>query len=182
MNFLCIHHTAISHALNKTQLYAVDRYHKEKFAMRSREGWWVCYNDFIDADGTLTHTRHYDEETCAVVGHNCDTPARCDTMSVCLTGNFDVEYPTQSERTALKNYIAAALKKYPGIQIIFHRKLQANRTCPGALLTQEYLNALIRDALVTPVDDAAKEKIAALAGRLDTLRALLARLLALLKK
>ena len=174
---LCIHHTAVSHALQATQLYAVNRYHKQNFNMASRTGWYVCYNDFIDVSGTTTHTRDYDEEACAVVGHNCDIQARCDTISVCVAGNFDIEYPTQAERVALVSYIERMRARYPNIFVTFHNKLQAERTCPGALFTNDYLRGL-----QTPPADLAKTEVERLGKQLDTLRALLARLLALLRK
>lgn len=180
-----IHHTAVSRAKQPTQLYAVNRYHQNTppYNYKGRPstlGWWVGYNYFIDVDGTVTNTRVVGEETIANVGHNCDALTRCDVISVCLAGDFNIELPSDAQIASLKKLVAGFAVSYPGITHTFHREIQPARTCPGALYTHEYHKARILEQ--TSVDDhedtKKKEEIAKLVSRIDYLRALLAKLLA----
>lgn len=149
--YLAIHHTAVKNK-NNSQLLAVDRFHKQKWNMKSSLGYYVGYNDFIDLNAVLAHTRAYSEETMAVVGHNCDIEATCDTISVCLAGDFNQELPNDKQIIALKIYIAKIKTDYPNIEITFHRNLQDGRTCPGALFTQDYLDNVIMEKNTNPPD------------------------------
>jgi len=176
MRYLAIHHTAVSRERQRVQLYAVNRYHEQKWGMRSSLGWYVGYNDFIDVSGILTHTREWGEETVAVQGHNCDVPERCDTISVCIAGNFNRELPVDMQIWTLRNYIAKVRAKYPGIRVVFHRDLQPNRTCAGMLFTDEYLRRrILQEGLQRddPVDEEKEKEISQHSHISDTVRALL---------
>ena len=140
--YFCVHHTAVHTWRN--QLYSVDAYHRNKFKILSSLGWYVGYNHFIDVDGTETTCRNWKEETAAQVGHNCDVPEKCDTISVCLAGNFVYRYPNFKQKRALRRLYKRVGYMYPEIEITLHRKLQANRTCPGKNVTVEYLEDFLK--------------------------------------
>lgn len=185
--YLAIHHTAVKQ--NGNQLNAVNLYHQQKWNMKSSVGWFVGYNDFIDTNGTSTHCRDYYEETMAVVGHNCDIDATCDTISVCLAGDFNQELPNDKQIIILKDYIAKIQADYPGIEITFHRTLQVDRTCPGELFTQQYLdNVIMGKNTIEPdfYDDVKGKQIAKCEQDLKDSRSLIQKLvdyiLALLSK
>lgn len=171
MKYLAVHHTTVH--TTGPQLYAVDKYHKGKWNMKSALGWYVGYNFFIDVDGTITNTRKVGEETVAQIGHNCTNELDCDTISVCLAGNFDVYMPNEKQITALQTL----RQQFPTLEITMHRALQTNRTCPGKNITIDYLNYIIDGTVVHP-DDAEKAKIKELTSILDTLRSIYAKLLA----
>lgn len=171
MKYLAIHHTAVSST--SPQLYAVNRYHKGKFGVRSSLGWYVGYNDFIDIDGRKTHCREWGEETTAVIGHNCDKPERCDTIHVCVAGDFNFDVLAGKQLDALKAHIYEVRKTYPDIQVVGHRDLQDNRTCPGLHINPEAI------AAVVGADYEKAAEIARLQSILDSLRATL---IALLKR
>lgn len=135
---IVVHNTAVARN-GKPQLYAVDRYHKEKFGMRSSLGWWVCYNEFVDEDGTRTKCRREDEETCANIGHNCDVPARCDAYSVCFAMNGDMQKFNVKQEQAWRDIV----EEHPEWGISRHADIQENRTCPGQYITREYLIGLL---------------------------------------
>lgn len=149
--YLTIHHTAVKQE-GTNQLNAVNLYHKQKWNMKSSLGWFVGYNDFIDTNGIITHCRDFYEETMAIVGHNCDTDAKCDTISVCLSGDFNQELPNDKQIIVLKTYIKKIKENYSNIEITFHRNLQTGRTCPGALFTKEYLENVILEKNIVPPD------------------------------
>lgn len=175
IKYLAIHHTAVSRLSGNSQLNGVNAYHKQKWNARSTLGWYVGYNRFIDVNGAFTETRVIGEETIANRGHNCDIEQRCDTISICLAGNFNSELPSDVQIKVLQDQIALIQKGYPDIEITFHRDLQANRTCPGKLFTKEYLKIRILQEVKKPdtVDKEKAEKIAELMEKISLLTILL---------
>lgn len=177
MKYIAIHHTAVSAVSN--QLAAVDRYHKGKWGMRSSLGWYVGYNFFCDVDGKITNTRAVGEETIAQVGHNCDVPSRCDTISFCFAGDFNTHLPNEKQLTAFQEW----RKDYTDLQVIGHRDLQKSRTCPGALMTREYMRTTLMGQVPQPdPDDAEKAKIAQLQHIYDQLYIIWVKLSTLLQR
>lgn len=179
---IAIHHTAVSRESNFRQLAAVDKYHKGKWNMKSTLGWYVGYNFFIDTDGSLTQTRAIGEETMANKGHNCDVEERCDTISVCLTGDFNRELPSDKQIEALKGFIEDFNFLYSDIKTVLHRGIQTNRTCPGGLFTKQYLDIRILNKGETHSDITKKIELSTIIEELGFLETQLKRLLAKLKK
>lgn len=158
-----IHHTAARRVPFGSQLQAVNEYHRTKDwgngwrqEHTSSLGWWVGYNYFIDIDGKVTNTRKVGEETIANIGHNCNSDTSCDTISVCLAGDFNQELPTEAQISSLKALIAQFEATYGKIHYTFHRLIQPGRTCPGSLFTEEYFQRVVMDRLA-PIADAADE-------------------------
>lgn len=188
------HHTAVRRD-GKPQLYAVNRYHRDKDwgggwkqTSPSAMGWYVGYNFFIDEDGTYTQTRLVGEETIAQRGHNCDIEARCDAIAVCVAMDGRSEYMNQKQEATYRKLMNGELpikttERQSDFDITkcedkMHREMQAGRTCPGGLITHEYL-IKVRGGMREDVMGNAEIKKLQL--KLDTLRAMLASLIALLK-
>lgn len=171
--YIAVHHTAVKNQ-NSPQLFAVNRYHKGKWNMKSKLGWYVGYNYFIDFDGKTTQTRAWNEETIANVGHNCDVPERCDTISICLADNYNSSRFVRSvQNEALEKQIQDIKRSHPNIKVVGHRDLQTSRTCPGAHIGDDYFTAW-NDVQPNDSEDDEKEKqIAKLQSLLDKLKALL---------
>jgi|TARA_R100001530_G_scaffold121199_2_gene88600 N-acetyl-anhydromuramyl-L-alanine amidase AmpD len=182
MKYIALHHTAVKGGA--PQLYAVNRYHKGKWDMKSKLGWYVGYNFFCEKDGTRTQTRKIGEETIANRGHNCDVPSRCDTISYCMAGHFDSEVPTDAQDKDFIKFIKEMKEKYPEIKVVGHRNLQANRTCPGANIKKKdfkiWNDIGFSDKLKVD-EDREKEKVANLQSQLDILWKLLAQLMKIIK-
>jgi len=184
-----IHHTAAARRTGSSQLKSVNEYHRTKDwggyvqDRPSSLGWYVGYNYFIDIDGTVTNTRKVGEETIANIGHNCSTDSSCDTISVCLAGDFNLELPTQAQITALKRLITQFESTYGKIAYTFHRHIQPARTCPGALFTEDYFHRVVLEKNTSvgldPVDEEKKREIEKLQ---KVVISLLAQLFALLKR
>ena len=85
------------------------------------------YHMTIDGYGKITSYRYDDE-----VGLHC-IGANNDSIGVCLQGDFNIEMPTKEQITSLLDI----LREY-SLPVFFHREIQANRTCPGALITREW--------------------------------------------
>jgi len=183
-----IHHTA-SFQNGRPQIYAVNRFHKNKNwgteanpwyqPNPGTTGWWVVYNYFIDVDGTIYNTRVVGEETLANRGHNCDIRERCDTISICLAGDFNAQTPTNAQVVSLRKLIKKLEQDYPTIGWVFHKDIQNGRTCPGRLYTHDFhRNVVLQENIDEPDDEDAikKAQIAQLQKLVDQLRVLLAKL------
>lgn len=184
LKYIALHETAVSRSV-PNQFWAVNRYHKEKFGVISKSGLYVGYHTFIDTNGSVTKVREFGEESSAVIGHNCDVPERCDTISVCLAFNGDTELPNDAQLKSLKNHIAEIKGQYPEVEVVFHRTLQHNRTCPGALITPEYLKTVIlkSDRPNKSDEDIEKQKkIREIVSEISIVQALVDKLVAYFKK
>ena len=184
MRYIAIHHTAVSARTTPYQLWAVNNYHKSKWNMVSSLGWYVGYNYFIDKSGITTQTRSHTEETMANKGHNCDVPERCDTISICMSGDFNIETPSEAQIASLRRIIDRLQVMYPDAEIVGHRDIQRNRTCPGRLLTMDYIKTHIMREKSKPNDHDVEKmrKIGEMAEKLSKLRLLIEKLKALLAK
>lgn len=168
MTYIVLHHTAVSRDKQKKQLQPVNTYHRDKnwgteanpwYQPKSSSlGWYVGYNYFCDVNGKRTNTREIGTETIAQTGHNCDVPKRCDCVSYCLAGNFNNELPTEAQLKDFRKFVAEMEELYPNIRIIFHSDIQKYRTCPGKLLTKEYLKSIMLKKVVYASDGVDKEK------------------------
>jgi len=191
LKYKAIHHTDV-YRTSTPQLWGVNRYHKKKFNMKSKMGWWVGYNGFFDVDGSFTQTRLIGEETAAVKGHNCDIYENCDAISFCFAMNGFKQVLNTKQRQGFRDFESGKIKlktidgSYTTIPKLnlerkFHRELQANRTCAGTLMTHEYLDSVLLPH--TQKEDIINgEKIKELQSELDKLRKLYKNLLDLLVK
>lgn len=128
--YICIHHTAVSYKKNPDQWKATDNYHKDK-------GWGGGgYNYEVAANGSIHQFREDGKVTAAQYQENMND-GRC--ISICLDGNFDIEEPTDAQKTAVKAFIAEKMAKYgiPKENVFNHRHVAVNangqpyKSCPG---------------------------------------------------
>jgi len=127
--------------------------------MLSSLGYYVGYNYFIDVDGTRTKAREHDEETAANKGHNCDASERCDTISVCLAGDFNKEHPLDVQTKELQKLYHELSKEFE-LKVGGHRDIQANRTCPGTLIQDSYYRLIAQGTTGdTDLEDLEKQRL-----------------------
>jgi len=135
IEFLIIHHTAVSRAKNNHQFEAVRNYHVSK-------GWGnIGYHFLIEPSGETIWCRKENE-----VGAHCkEQNMNYRSLGICLTGNFDIEEPTPNQKASLKNLLSLLLKKYSLTtdQIKFHRDYVTYKTCPGNWWSREKLVSII---------------------------------------
>lgn len=132
--YLIIHHTSVSYQNQPDQFDSVNEYHKEKWNMKSKLGFYGGYNYIMSADGIIKQYREEGEETVAVIGHNFDS------LHICLAGNFDIEEPTTTQRHNLRLWIKEKMAQYnvPASNVVPHRRF-ANKSCCGKNLTDQQL-------------------------------------------
>lgn len=134
IQYIVIHHTAVSRKVQPNQRDIVNSYHKQKWGMQSELGYYGGYNFIVEPTGLRTQYRKIGEETVAQQGFNCDTAKRCTAVSYCFVGDFRVEKPTDLQVNDFRDFLTEVRKKYPNVMVVQHKDLQPNRTC--AYLTQ----------------------------------------------
>lgn len=146
---LIVHHTGGSDAnpLQDSSNYTVaqcNQDHKVRFNFKSKLGWYVGYQYFIDKFGTVTQCRLDDEEGAHTIGQNTSS------IGICLAGNFDATLPTESQKTALKTLLEKKMAEYsiPVANIVPHRKF-ATKTCYGNKLVDDWAQKLVKQATDT---------------------------------
>ena len=96
--------------------------------------------------------------------------------SAFLAGDFDEEYPSKAQNDALRRF----LMDYEELEIVFHRDIQDNRTCPGKNLNQQYLDDLLRE--VSTEDEEKAKEIQACYSQVDILRKVVATLIKIINR
>jgi len=154
MKYIAIHHSGVSRKNNSNQFWSINAYHKEKFNMKSRLGLYGGYNFLIEPNGDIKQYREVGEETAAQKGHNHDA------ISICLTGDFNIEMPTDEQINTLRGKILSLKNSFaiPLSHILPHRELQENRTCYGNLLADDWAQKLIERPL-EPLEDMKKKEL-----------------------
>jgi len=130
-----IHHSAVSHAVNKDQFRANNKYHKAKWNFKSSLGYYLGYNYEISANGKTRQARKEGERTAACYQSNMND-GRC--IHICLDGNFDIEKPTAKQIFALRDLLKKIVKKYGDKKsfLVYHSDY-APKTCPGKYLQND---------------------------------------------
>ena len=127
--YIFIHHTAVSYTKNPDQAVATNNYHKEKWNMISSLGYYAGYNYEISAAGKITQFRQDGEITAAQYQESMNDGR---AISVCLDGNFDIELPTEAQKSILRDFILSKMSEFniPKENVKKHRDV-APKTCPG---------------------------------------------------
>lgn len=118
--YIIVHHTG---GMNDT-FESVKAYHISK-------GWGnIGYHVFIERNGTMRYGREDNE-----VGTHCIADGmNFKSIGICLSGNFEIEQPTQKQLDTLEEEIAFYRNEFniPEQNILGHGKVKgANTLCPG---------------------------------------------------
>lgn len=138
--YIILHHSATS---PDTTFESVNRFHKEKWGLRSSRGFYTAYHYFIEQDGSITQAREDHESGPHAYGFNQE-------IGVCLAGNFSQTKPTEAQIQALTGLLKQKVKQY-GIKpknIVLHRNLPYNNTtCCGDLIPDDWGAQLVKKNL-----------------------------------
>lgn len=149
-NFIVIHHSASKEDLTVEEIH---KYHRDQL------GWaGIGYHFYIRKDGKIyrgrpeqksgAHTEPYFDKK-----QNKEIGVNSSSIGICLSGNFEIEQPTEKQLKALKEIIGYLRTKYPNAEIVGHRDLNAT-TCPGKNLYSK-LGSVIANS-ITPKDEYVK--------------------------
>lgn len=184
-SYILIHCSDVRTGDMREQLYAIDRYHKERDFPKSRLGWYVGYHGIVQ-NGVFIRTREDDE-----IGAHCNQLANgmsvnFQSLGICWAGDGDVEFPDEYDKRAIVFQVEKWMKQYgiPLERVVFHREFTPWKTCPGTLITRSWVRDAFDHSVPEPKEPAQQtkqERIMALSRALDGLRALLVQLLQQLK-
>lgn len=162
--FIIIHHTGVSRSNAKYQFYAVNKYHKDKWGMKSVYGYYHGYTHYLGTNGVITQTRAIREEGAHTIGYN-----KSDHIAICLAGDFSLEYPTKDQVTSLTKFI----KEYPHREFKLHNELNMGRICPGFNLNRGAINRMLNTQEDLNKEREIQEKINLITILLERLKNLL---------
>ena len=140
INWLIIHHSAVSRDKNPDQFIANNEYHKKKWNFKSSFGYYLGYHYEISAAGIIKQARSESEEGAHTIGRNQDS------IGVCLDGNFDIETPTLEQIKSLTELLKELHGRSSKAQIVPHRRF-AQKSCYGKLLSDDWANNLINKSM-----------------------------------
>lgn len=156
--YILVHCTDLSYRVLKNQFNHVNNYHKSLDFPISQLGYYVGYHSLI-TDGRLYKSRLDLEE-----GAHCNNVVDGQSMNfqslgVCLAIDGDIEMPTVEDTGLLIKQIKEWQGKYniPNDRVMFHRDFNKAKTCPGQLLSKEWLNSLL-NPIPKPEDQNEKQK------------------------
>ena len=114
-----ITHIVVHHSASKsdTSVDEIESWHKG----RGFKG--IGYHKVITADGTIHDTRPEDVVPASVKGKNKGT------LTVCLTGNFEIENPLPFQLLSLEILLRKWKEAYPEATIVAHRDLAPTLCC-----------------------------------------------------
>ena len=152
--FICLHHTAVSHAKNKDQFKVNNKYHQSKHFPVSSMGFYLGYNYEVSARGKIYQAREEGEVTAACPQEGMNS-GKC--IHIALDGHFDIEKPTDKQIYALRDLLRNLVAKY-GIKrenLVYHRDY-APKSCPGNYLEGD---RQFRKSLAWKEEDEQDEKV-----------------------
>lgn len=172
IEYVVVHHTGVSRKKAPFQLKQTNDYHKKQFNLlssmkielpditkpkggKSLVDCYVGYTYMIEPDGQVIQTRKIGETQAAQIGFNKNT------ISICLTGNFDEEDPTKEQKSSFRKLIVQLMDNYSFTpdEIRPHRyfcgrkdgklnyktiqKMKSYKTCFGSRLPDDYFKNLL---------------------------------------
>lgn len=145
--------------------YTVNAGHRKKWNFRSKLGWYIGYQWFIDNNGKLFQGRREDEEGAHKKGWNTKS------IGICLRGNLEGTKPSNQQLKALEELLEGIRTRWniPLDNIYAHKELSAT-LCPGKHLIpfiKKYRETEEEPIIEKP------EKVGHLAAQLEAIRKLL---------
>lgn len=147
--YIIFHNSAVSYKSLADQFASINAYHKEEGFDLSSLGYYVGYQRLI------TGGKNY--QCRADLEHGCHTnqivnglSMNWQSLGICIGFNGDVEMPEQIDLDLFIAQVHAWQKAYniPNDRVLFHRQFNTLKTCPGALITQEWLVSTLWGPLV----------------------------------
>lgn len=141
---ILVHCTDLSYKQLSDQLVACNGWHKDRGFPLSKLNWYVGYHRLITGD------RNYKTREDNEVGAHCNQhlngiSLNFQSLGVCIGFDGDVEYPTVIQIDLLKRQIQdwQVAYKIPDDKVYLHREFATDKTCPGSLITKDWLKTLL---------------------------------------
>lgn len=144
--YIIFHCSDVSQTEVKNQLNSINNYHRDvRLFPVSSLGYYVGYHRLI-TDGKNYKCREDFEE-----GAHCNNVVNglsmnFQSLGVCVGFDGDIEMPTTEHTKLLQQQIWEWQDKYKisDENVKFHRDYATAKTCPGRLITREWLDELLK--------------------------------------
>lgn len=162
------------------QLKSVNEYHKSQDFPISSLGYHVGYHVLITAGKKYICRADTDD------GAHCNNvidgqSMNFQSLAVCWGGDGDIEYPDFMSKALIKVQIKDWMRQHniPIERVLYHRDFNKRKTCPGQLITRQWILDLLHEE--DPSVFAQKEKLQSQITVLTRLVEALKKLLDLIK-
>lgn len=142
--YIIIHCTDYSYKLMPNQFEACNSWHKDRGFPKSSLGLYIGYHSLITGDTNYPCRLETDE------GAHCNQVVdglsmNFQSLGVCIGFDGDIEMPTDKQYELLQKQVWEWQDKHgiPSSNVKFHRYYSLAKTCPGSLVTEEWLNKLL---------------------------------------
>lgn len=146
--YIILHCTDYPRSKMADQFLACNSWHKDRDFPVSSLGYFIGYHRMI------TGEKNYQARLDNDVGAHCNQQLNglsmnFQSLGICIGFDGDVEYPTNMEYALLQKQVWEwqDRHKIPNENVKFHRDFATSKTCPGSLITNDWLKKL----LVRPV-------------------------------
>lgn len=143
--YIIVHCSAVSYKISTNQYNSINYYHRDERGFdRSVLGNWIGYHSLIT--GGKCHKCKEEWE----IGNHCNDKLNglsmnYQSLGICIAFNGDIEMPTKEDTDLLIKQIKVWQAKYniPNERVKFHRDFRKDKTCPGSLITRQWLDTLL---------------------------------------
>lgn len=153
--YVVIHCSDISYRKEFDQFNNINSYHKNRGFPKSSLGIFVGYHALItgdkvynckeDTDVGAHCNQGYDGSKVYPAGSGLALSMNYQSLGVCVGFDGDIEMPTAKQYELLQAQVWAWQDRYliPNERVFFHRKFATGKTCPGSLITVQWLKDLL---------------------------------------
>jgi len=142
--FIVIHCSDVSSKTVFDQYNSINQTHRNRGFTKSILGGWVGYHVLITGE-KLYKCKETWEEGCHTNQYYNDLSVNFQSLGICIGFDGDIEYPTTTQYNLLQQQVLTWMKEFsiPKENVKMHRFYEQRKTCPGVLITQEWINRLI---------------------------------------
>ena len=141
--WILIHTSDVLTSVLKDQLSSINKYHQWRGFPKSFTGYYIGYHALV-SNGKLYRTREDTEEGSHCNQQDNGVSLNFQSLGICIAGDHDLETVSPQDLALLKKQVQEWQEKYniPPERVVAHRKFTPWKTCPGTLLTDEWIKGL----------------------------------------
>lgn len=150
---IIVHCSDVSYRVQPDQFNSINSYHRDvREFPKSSLGFFVGYHYLY------TGGKEYVCKLETDIGAHCNQQVdgkslNYQSIGLCLGFDGDIEYPPAKEEELLKKRLLDLMKRYniKRKDVEFHRAYATDKTCPGSLITDKWLDDILAEPIATPI-------------------------------
>ena len=151
--YIILHCSDVSYTAIPDQLKSINQYHRDERGFpKSSLNFFVGYHYLITGEKEY-QCRLDTDEGAHCNQHENGLSLNFQSIGICVGFDGDIEFPTSTQYALLQKRVWALQDKYgiPNEKVRFHRYYATSKTCPGSLITSEWLAKLLIRPVVTSI-------------------------------